>query len=335
MAEARHLLRSRFGHRDFAPGQEQVIHTLLTGRHGGSALAVLPTGSGKSLCYQLPALLLRDGITLVVEPMVSLLKDQLQRLRTAGIPAVRVTASTPDREWRAIVGAVAVGAPPVLLTTPESVRGLARDRLQWLPVALMVVDEVHCVLEWGPSFRPDYLRLSHVATEVRAARVLGLTATASAEDAAEIVARFGISPEAVVRTPFRRPNLSTAVVELPPAAPWLLGDKTVTAPWEYRVQRLKDLLRDQDRGPTLVYVNTRSLADRLASELSHDDLPAVAYHAGLPLVTRSEVQSGFHDSLDGVVVCTCAFGMGIDKKDVRVRTGEKNVGGAVGTRKGG
>lgn len=334
MAEARDMLRSRFGHRDFAPGQEQVIRTLLTGRHGGSALAVLPTGGGKSLCYQLPALLLRDGITLVVVPTVSLLEDQLRRLRAACIPALRVTASTPDREWRAIVGAGTAGDPPVLLTTPESVRGLSRDRLQLLPVALMVVDEVHCVLEWGPSFRPDYLQLSHVASKVRAARVLGLTATASVEDAAKIVAHFGIAPEAIVRTSFRRPNLLTTVVELPPTAPRLSGDKAVTAPLARRLQRLKDLLRDEDRGPTLVYANTRRQADWLAFKLRDVGLPAASYHAGLPSVTRSDVHNWFHDTPDGIVACTCAFGMGIDKKDVRVRTGEKELGRAVGARMG-
>lgn len=174
-----------------------------------------------------------------------------------------------------------------------------------------------------------------MAAEVRAARVLGLTATTSAEGATEIVAHYGIAPAAVVRTPFRRPNLSTAVIELPPAAPWLPGHREAAEQLMRREQRLKDLLCDYDRGPTLVYVNTRSRAEWLATQLDRADLPVLAYHAGLPSVIRSKVQDRVHNTVNGIVVCTCAFGMSLDKKDVRVRTGGSQVNGAVGTRIGG
>lgn len=346
MAEARHLLRSRFGHRSFAPGQERILRNVLTGGiaadggAGGSALAVLPTGGGKSLCYQLSALLLAPrGATLVVEPTRALMDDATRRLAAVGIPAMQVRASTSDGEWAAAMAAVVDGAQPlVLLTTPEGLRGLARDRLQWLPVALMVVDEVHCMAEWS-SFRPDYLRLPHVAAAVGPARVLALTATATAGDAAEIVRRFGIPPGAVVRTPYERPNLWTTTVSVPPAevlaAAGLPIASAAKAAFKWRVKLLRDLLRKHPRGPTLVYVNTRSLADRLTTALAIDGLPVAAYHGGLPSARKSDVLTEFLDTHDGIVVCTSAFGMGVDKSNVRVREWKGGLSEAVGVRGGG
>lgn len=325
MAEARHVLRVCFGHPTFAPGQEAVIRKLFTGGGGGdgrgSGLGVLPTWGGQSLCYQLPALLLRhDGATVVVEPTVALVEDQARRLAAAGIHAVALRASTPDREWAAVVAAVAAAQPRVLLTTPEVLRGLARDRLRWLSLALLLVDEAHCVLEWS-SFRPDSLRLPHVAAAVGAGRVLALTATVSADDAAAIAGRFAIAPAAVVRTPYRRPNLVTAVIAVPPAAASPPGD--ARGAFERRLRLLLDLLRVPARWPTLVYVNARGLADRLTPALAAAALPVMANHGGLPPGQRSAVLGWFLDTLDGIVVCTCAFGMGIGKPNVRVWSGRR------------
>lgn len=184
MAEARHLLHTLFGHPSFAAGQEEVIRILRTGDHGGSALAVLPTGGAKSLCYQLPALLLRDGVTLLVVATVALMDDQLRRLEEAAIPAEQVSGSIGSRQWKAIKEGVACGELRVLVTTPEGLRGRVRDRLLSIPVELLVVDEAHCILAWGPTFRPDYLRLQQVAQQLSIRRVLALTAMASHADAA-------------------------------------------------------------------------------------------------------------------------------------------------------
>lgn len=264
--------------------------------------------------------------------------DATRRLAAVGIPAMQVRASTSDGEWAAAMAAVVDGAQPlVLLTTPEGLRGLARDRLQWLPVALMVVDEVHCMAEWS-SFRPDYLRLPHVAAAVEPARVLALTATATAGDAAEIVRRFGIPPGAVVRTPYERPNLWTTTVSVPPAevlaAAGLPIASAAKAAFKWRVKLLRDLLRKHPRGPTLVYVNTRSLADRLTTALAIDGLPVAAYHGGLPSARKSDVLTEFLDTHDGIVVCTSAFGMGVDESNVRVREWKGGLSEAVGVHGG-
>ena len=199
------VLAARFGFDAFRPGQEQVVQALLAGR---SALAVFPTGAGKSLCYQLPALLL-EGMTIVVSPLIALMKDQIDFLQRSGIEAARLDSSLQATEQREIFGRLRAGSLKLLYVAPERFNNerflaqLARAR-----ISLFAVDEAHCISEWGHNFRPDYLKLAERARELAAERVLALTATATPAVVADIRAGFGIGEADAVVTGFYRPNLT-------------------------------------------------------------------------------------------------------------------------------
>src|SRR5436190_8135139 len=199
------ILRSTFGFPAFRDGQQAVVNRLLAGK---SVLAIFPTGGGKSLCYQLPALLL-DGLTLVVSPLIALMKDQLDFLAKRSVPAARLDSSLTAAEARQVYTDLRAGTLKMLYVSPER---LANERflqtLRSLKIALLAVDEVHCVSEWGHNFRPDYLKLATLATDLGVGRVLGLTATAPPAVAADIARAFGIAPADIVRTGFYRPNLT-------------------------------------------------------------------------------------------------------------------------------
>src|SRR5690606_635282 len=229
-----HVLRERFGFDAFRPGQAAVIDHLLAGR---SALAVFPTGSGKSLCYQLPALLL-DGLTVVVSPLIALMKDQTDFLQARGIAAARLDSSVSRETFAAIQDALRAGTLKLLYVAPErfsNERFLAR--LKTLKIDLLVIDEAHCISEWGHNFRPDYLKLARFARELALGRVLGLPATATPEVAKDICRAFAIEPEAHVNTGFYRPNLTLRA--------------TACAP-EARLDLLLQRLRERPRGPSIV-----------------------------------------------------------------------------------
>src|SRR6266513_1012224 len=199
------VLTARFGFEAFRPGQERVVDALLAGR---SALAVFPTGAGKSLCYQLPALLL-DGMTIVVSPLIALMKDQIDFLQRSGIAAARLDSSLEAAEQREVFDRFRAGSLKLLYVAPERFNNerflgrLARTR-----ISLFAVDEAHCISEWGHNFRPDYLKLAERARELRAERVLALTATATDRVLADICKVFTIAPDCAVRTGFYRPNLT-------------------------------------------------------------------------------------------------------------------------------
>src|SRR5437763_13654223 len=198
------VLAARFGFYSFRPGQEQVVEALLAGR---SALAVFPTGAGKSLCYQLPALLF-DGMTVVVSPLIALMKDQIDFLRRSGIDAERLDSSLDAAEQRQIFDRLRAGSLRLLYVAPErfnNERFLAQ--LARVPISLFAVDAAHCTSEWGHNFRPDYLKLAERARELAAERVLALTATATTAVVADIRAGFGIEEADAVATGFYRPNL--------------------------------------------------------------------------------------------------------------------------------
>src|SRR3954454_16101327 len=293
--DARATLREVFGFPDFRPGQGEVIATLLAGR---SALAVFPTGAGKSLCYQLPALLL-EGTTIVVSPLIALMKDQIDFLRRSGIDAERLDSSLDAAEQREIFDRLRAGSLKLLYVAPErfnNERFLAQ--LARAPVSLFAVDEAHCISEWGHNFRPDYLKLAERARELAAERVLALTATATPAVVADICAGFAIDEADAVVTGFYRPNLT-------------LLTRPVRA--SDRDRLLVDRLRERPPGSTIVYVTLQRTAERVA-----DLLPgARAYHAGMSAEARVEVQEWWTASDRNVVVATIAFGMGIDKADVR------------------
>ena len=291
-------LERSFGHAHFREGQEQVIETLLAGR---SALALFPTGAGKSLCYQLPSLLL-DGLTIVISPLIALMKDQVEVLQSRGIAAARLDSSLSAAEAAGVYDSIRSGTLKLLYIAPERllseqfVARLARAR-----VAMMAVDEAHCISEWGHNFRPEYLRLAHVAKELGIRPVLALTATATPAVAADIRRAFDIDAADHVQNSFRRPNLSYRIT------PCSAGDRL-------GVLTSRLLAR---RETAIVYVTLQKTAEEVASHLRKSGLKALAYHAGLPDEQRHEAQDAFMGGRADTIVATIAFGMGIDKADIR------------------
>ncbi len=293
------VLADRFGFSSFRPGQQEVVEALLGGR---SALAVFPTGGGKSLCYQLPALLL-EGVTVVVSPLIALMKDQLDFLTARGVEAARLDSSLGLDELRSVEERLRSGRLKLLYVSPErfnNERFLAQ--LDSTRIALFAVDEAHCISEWGHNFRPDYLKLAQRARELEAERVLALTATATPAVVDDICSGFGIDEGDAVVTGFYRPNLR--LLTTPVAA-------------SERDELLVERLRTRPPGSTIVYVTLQRTAERVAELLAGAGLPARAYHAGMSAEERVAVQDWWGASDRGVVVATIAFGMGIDKADVR------------------
>ncbi len=292
-------LQDNFNFAEFRPGQEAVIDCLLAGR---SALAIFPTGGGKSLCYQLPALLL-DGLTLVISPLIALMKDQVDALRARGIMAARLDSSIGPAEAQAIYRQLADGSLKLLYIAPERLANERfLNRLHGRPIALLAIDEAHCISEWGHNFRPEYLKIARLAKELKVGRVLALTATATPEVAADIRRAFDIADGDQTRTSFHRPNLHLTVSPCPaPERPQLL------------LQRL----RGSPAGPTIVYVILQKTAEKIAAFLSAEGIAARAYHAGMKNEERTAVQEAFMAGDLPVVVATIAFGMGIDKADIR------------------
>jgi len=250
------VLAERFGFDAFRPGQQQVVESLLAGR---SALAVFPTGAGKSLCYQLPALML-DGVTVVVSPLIALMKDQIDFLTTQGIDAARLDSSIGLDEVRSVSDRLRTGTLKLLYVAPErfnNERFLAQ--LGETKIGLFAVDEAHCISEWGHNFRPDYLKLAERARELAAERVLALTATATPAVIADIRAGFGIEEADAVVTGFYRPNLTLLLT------PVRGGDRDAL---------LLERLRERPAGSTIVYVTLQRTALRVAELLAEAGLPA-------------------------------------------------------------
>ena len=299
MERAQQLLTGTFGFDQFLPGQTEVIEHLLAGR---SALAIFPTGGGKSLCYQLPALTF-DGVTIVISPLIALMKDQIDVLKSRGVPAERLDSTLSADETRSVMLALRSGELRLLYVAPER---FSNERflqaIMHTKVSMFAVDEAHCISEWGHNFRPDYLKLARLARSCRAERLFALTATATPKVAEDICEGFGIRGECVVRTGFYRKNLT--VLTTPIAA----AD---------RDRALLERLRGHPVGPTVVYVTLQKTAEQVAAYLASAELPARAYHAGMKDEQRAEVQDWFMDSDDGIVVATIAFGMGIDKSNIR------------------
>ncbi|WNG26953.1 RecQ family ATP-dependent DNA helicase [Cystobacter fuscus] len=295
-----HVLQSVFGFSGFREGQEPVVSRLLEAR---SVLAIFPTGAGKSLCYQLPALML-EGLTLVISPLIALMKDQIDFLQGRGIPAARLDSTLGPEELRQLYADLKAGTLKLLYIAPER---LANERflqtLRGVRISMLAVDEAHCISEWGHNFRPDYMKLAPLARTLKVERVLALTATATPSVARDIAGAFGIAPGDVVQTGFHRPNLTLHVSPTPG------GDA--------RRELLLSRLRSRPRGATIVYVTLQRTAEETARFLTDHGLPARAYHAGLAPEVRHEVQDWFMGSADAVVVATIAFGMGIDKSDIR------------------
>jgi ATP-dependent DNA helicase RecQ len=300
IAAALQTLQSTFGFSEFRQGQEAVVSRLLDGK---SVLAIFPTGAGKSLCYQLPALML-DGVTLVVSPLIALMKDQIDFLVNKGVAAARLDSTIGPEEARATYSALRAGTLKLLYVAPER---LANERflqtLKHLKLSMLAVDEAHCISEWGHNFRPDYMKLASLAQTLNVPRVLALTATATPSVAKDIAAAFTIAPDDMIQTGFHRPNLSLHVT------PTLGGLERRTL--------LLERLRSRPAGPTIVYVTLQRTAEEVAAFLARSGFSARAYHAGMNADDRHAVQDWFMASSDVIVVATIAFGMGIDKRDIR------------------
>ncbi|MGH2840242.1 MAG: RecQ family ATP-dependent DNA helicase, partial [Solirubrobacteraceae bacterium] len=297
-------LREHFGFDAFRPGQEQAVRAAI-GPPARDVLVVMPTGAGKSLCYQLPALM-RDDLTLVVSPLVSLMQDQVDALAQVAPGRVALVNSQRDVEVnRAALQRAATGELRLLYVAPERFSSAPfLEAIRAARIGLFVVDEAHCVSQWGHDFRPDYFRLADAARWLQAEAIIASTATATPQVARDIEVRLGLRDPVRVATGFDRPNLSFAVL---PCASTQAKHRHIAA-----------ALAEPGATPAIVYAGTRAGAEKLAAKLS----PALdggvgVYHAGLGREQRATVQRRFMDSQLDVVVATNAFGMGIDKADVR------------------
>jgi ATP-dependent DNA helicase RecQ len=295
-------LHELFGFEGFRRGQREAVSAAVAGR---DVLVVMPTGSGKSLCYQLPALM-RADLTVVVSPLVSLMQDQVEAVeRVAPGRVGLVNAQQDSAVNRRVIERAVRGDLRLLYVAPErfSSPGFL-DRIRRARIGLFVVDEAHCVSQWGHDFRPDYFRLADAARWLGAEAILASTATATPQVAADIVARLGLRDPVRVATGFDRPNLSFAVV---PCANKQAAHRGIAA-----------ALAEPGALPGIVYAGTRADCERLAARLGGElGVEAIAYHAGLPRDARADAQRRFMAGEAPVVVATNAFGMGVDKADVR------------------
>ena len=292
------LLKERFGFDQFRPGQEEVIGYLMDGK---SAAAVFPTGAGKSLCYQLPALAF-PGLTLVVSPLIALMKDQIDQLQARGIPAARLDSTLSAGEVRTAMDQARSGELRMLYVAPERFNNERfREAIQRMQISLFAVDEAHCISEWGHNFRPDYLKLAEFGKLCRAERRFALTATATPRVLDDVCRFFDIARECAVRTGFYRPNLTLLSTPMKVAErDAAIADRVARHP-----------------GPKIVYVTLQRTAEEVAERLSQAGFQARPYHAGMDDDVRHETQDWFTQSEEATVVATIAFGMGIDKSNIR------------------
>ena len=299
-AQALQTLHQRFGHEAFRPGQDRIIEAVLQGQ---DALVVMPTGSGKSLCYQLPALM-RDGCTIVISPLIALMKDQVDSLHAQKIEATFINSSLSVQEQFERLRACRAGVYKLLYVAPERFRN-ARflSAVEQMNVSLFAVDEAHCISEWGHDFRPDYLRLREAIAHLKQPQVLALTATATVDVQGDIVQQLGCPDMQRFVMGFNRSNLTYRVQ----------AQHAIAA----KLQLLKELLAAQNDGSVIIYAATRRAVEEVAAALSTWGMEVLIYHAGLSDVMRRRAQEAFMARSHRVIVATNAFGMGVDKSDVR------------------
>jgi RecQ family ATP-dependent DNA helicase len=292
------LLHSAFGFSSFRPNQEAVCRAAIEGR---DVLLVMPTGSGKSLCYQLPGIA-RGGTTLVISPLIALMEDQVAKLKDLCFTVERIHSGRPRTDSHQACLDYLSGKLQFLFIAPERLRvpGFP-EMLAKRPLSLIAVDEAHCISQWGHDFRPDYRRLGQHLPRLRPAPVVALTATATPVVQNDIAEQLGLIKPARFVHGFRRANIAVEVVEIPPSQ---------------RAELTGQLLREDGRRPAIVYTPTRKQAQSLATELAAY-FPAAAYHAGLDAPLRKRVQEDFQKGRIEAIVATIAFGMGIDKADIR------------------
>ncbi|MFG0582702.1 ATP-dependent DNA helicase RecQ [Pseudomonas sp. zjy_9] len=292
-------LKRVFGFDRLRPGQEAVISAVLAGR---SAAAIFPTGSGKSLCYQLPALHL-PHLTLVISPLLALMQDQLAFLHAHGIAAASIDSAQDREQTQQVMNRARSGELKILMISVERLKNERfRHFIAQVPISLLVVDEAHCISEWGHNFRPDYLKLPDYQRQFGIAQVLLLTATATPRVIADMRDKFAIAEADVVTTGFYRANLNLLVEPQPGGA---------------RLQRLQQWLAPRREQASIVYVTQQKTAEQVAEHLQRQGLAVSAYHAGMGHEAREVIQRRFMAGELACIVATIAFGMGIDKRDIR------------------
>jgi ATP-dependent DNA helicase RecQ len=304
-------LKQTFGFDQFRQGQGQTIAQLIAGQ---SSLAIFPTGSGKSLCYQFTALHL-PHVTLVVSPLLALIKDQLEFLASKGIPAASIDSTLSGDQSQQVMADVRSGKIKILMVSVERFKNERfRQFINAVPISMLVVDEAHCISEWGHNFRPDYLKLPTYCQELNIPLVLLLTATATKKVKNDMAAKFSIAPEHIVQTGFYRSNLDLTVL------PVKESEKIQSLLQQIKHQQqffAAGLVSRSASASGIVYVTLQHTAEKVAAYLHAAGINAVAYHAGFDSEKRQQIQNDFMQGRIDVVVATIAFGMGIDKSDIR------------------
>jgi ATP-dependent DNA helicase RecQ len=291
------LLKQYWNHDRFRPLQEDIIHAVLDGR---DVLALLPTGGGKSICFQVPAMA-KKGLCLVVSPLIALMKDQVENLRKRNITALAIYSGMSRRDVLTTLRTAAESNCKFLYVSPERLEtSLFKDYLATLDINLLAVDEAHCISEWGYDFRPPYLRISEIRKELPGVPVLALTATATRQVEADICSNLRLTAPAIFRQSFRRENLSLSVFRV-----------------NSKVDRIREILAKVE-GSAIVYCSSRKNTREISDRLEQKGISAACYHAGLTPDDRTLRQDDWKKGKTRVMVCTNAFGMGIDKADVRI-----------------
>ncbi|MGB2740632.1 MAG: RecQ family ATP-dependent DNA helicase [Cognaticolwellia sp.] len=298
MSTLHQSLKTTFGFDQFRIGQEQTITQLL---NGDSSLAIFPTGAGKSLCYQLAAINL-PHLTLVVSPLLALMKDQLAFLHAKGIAAASIDSTLSFEESQQVNRDIRTGKIKILMVSVERFKNERfRQFIESIAISMLVVDEAHCISEWGHNFRPDYLKLPRYRQELNIPLVLLLTATATKQVKLDMASKFAIDQKHIVQTGFYRSNLDLSVLPVAEIA---------------KNQTLVDLIRHHE-GCGIIYVTLQHSAEKVADYLQQQGIPAKAYHAGFKDDVRKKIQQDFMQGKTPIIVATIAFGMGIDKSDIR------------------
>ncbi|TPE39468.1 RecQ family ATP-dependent DNA helicase [Pontibacter mangrovi] len=297
MQDIHHILHTYWGYNSFRPLQEEIVRSVLAGQ---DTLALLPTGGGKSVCFQVPALAL-EGVCLVITPLIALMKDQVENLKSRGIPAVAVYSGMSRREIDVALDNCVYGGTKFLYLSPERLlTDLFQERVKRMKVGLIAVDEAHCISQWGYDFRPSYLQLAELREVLPQVPVIALTATATEQVKQDIQEKLKFPKPNVFQKSFARSNLSYSCL-----------------PTEDKANRLLEILQRMP-GQSIVYVRSRRQTVEMAKFLQSRRVSAAAYHAGLKFEDRSAVQQRWVEDKVRVMVATNAFGMGIDKPDVRL-----------------